>query len=124
MKIVSYLFISIFILSLTACSSDDDNATQEGTILGKWNVDEMTMEGSFSTDGTAVNFIGTTQGMAGNDITFNNDNTFNGNNAPFAMELQYVINGSPSTHTQSMGEAFPVSGEWNKEGNILNLKEN
>src|SRR5690606_5224177 len=122
MKIVSYLFISIFILSLTSCSSDDDNQ-QAVTILGKWNVNEMNMEGSLTEDGMTISFISNTKGMAGNDITFNDDNTFSGNSAAFEMETHYVINGMPSTVTQPAGEALPVEGEWSKDGNILNLLE-
>ena len=122
MRIVSYLFISFFILSLASCSSDDDN-NQEVTLLGKWNVNEMTMDGNFTEEGVVVSFNGVTNGMAGNDITFKDDNTFTGHSAPFEMEMHYVINGMPSTITQPSGEALPVAGSWSKEGDYLFLQE-
>src|SRR5690606_19211255 len=71
-----------------------------------------------------VTFNGTSLGMSGNDITFKENNTFSGNSAPFQMQINYVINGLPSTITQPSGEALPVSGEWSKEGNTLYLQEN
>lgn len=122
MRILIYLFTSVFILGLTSCSSnDDDNA--EATLLGKWNVKEMTMEGNFTQDGMAVTFDGIANEMAGNDVTFNEDNSFTGNTAPFDMDITFRVGGFPTTITQPVSDGFPVTGQWSKEGNTLFLTE-
>ena len=122
MRVLSYLFISLFILSFASCSSDDDN-NQEVTILGKWNVSEMTMTSNFIQEGIPISMNAISNSMAGNDITFNENNTFTGNSAPFDIVIKYEIGGVSSTMTQPSGNALPVSGNWRKEGNNLYLKE-
>ncbi len=123
MKILYYLFTTLFILGLTSCSSSDDDNPQDGTILGKWNVKEMRMSGNFTDEGMTVDFTAVSTGMAGNDITFKDNNTFTGHSAPFEIEMTFIMMGQSHTVTQPAGEALPVSGEWSREGNTLFLQE-
>jgi len=123
MRILSYLLLSVFLVSFTSCSSDDDNGGQEVTLIGKWNASQLTMEGTFEEDGMTVEFSGIANDLTGNDATFKNDNTLTANNAPFDMELTFTINGMPVTVTQPMSESMMTSGTWRKEGNMLYLKE-
>lgn len=123
MRILSYLLLSIFIVSFTSCSSDDDNNDQENLILGEWDASKFTMEGTFIIEGNSVSFDGVANDLSGNDITFHQDNTVTGNSAPFDMELNYVINGMPITMTQTMSSVMVHSGTWRKEGGFLYFKE-
>ena len=119
MKKLSYLILSIFIISLAACSSDDDSSSQEGALLGKWNSTEFIMKGTFQEDGVTVSFEGVADDMSGNDVTFHADNTFTANNAPFQMKMSYIINGLPYTFNQEMNSLVTDEGTWRKEGNKL-----
>lgn len=123
MKIVSYLFISLFVFSLASCSSSDDDNQQDVSILGKWNVTKMTMDGNFTQDGMTINISAVSKGMNGNDIAFKENNTFTGNSAPFDMDMTITMMGQSNTVTQQSGETFPVAGEWSKDGNSLSLQE-
>lgn len=127
MKILSYLFLSLFILSLASCGSDDDGnggGQQDASILGKWNAAEFTMNGTFSVEGMTISFNGIANDMTGNDITFNEDNTLEGHSAPFEMELTYDIDGMPMTINQTMSSVMAHNGEWSREGDKLYLQEN
>ena len=124
MRILSYVLLSIFVISFTSCSSEDDNGGQQAdTLIGKWNASEFTMDGTFEEDGMTVEFSGIANDLTGNDATFKSDNTLTANNAPFDMELTFNINGMPVTVTQPMSESMITSGTWRKEGNLLYLKE-
>lgn len=123
MRILAFLFTSILILGLNSCSSNDDGNNEEVTLLGKWNVKEMTMEGNFTEDGMPVSFEGIANEMDGNNITFNENNSFTGNTAPFDMEITFRLGGFPTTMTQPISQGLPVAGEWTKEGNTLFLTE-
>lgn len=124
MKKLICLFLSIFIITLASCSSDDNgNNNQEATLLGNWNSSEFIMEGTFEEDGITVSFEGVADNMPGNDITFHSDNTFTGNSAPFEMEINYLINGLPSTITQTMNSPMAHEGTWRKDGDKLFIIE-
>ena len=124
MRILSYLLFSIALISFSSCSSDDDNnPAQEGTLLGTWNASEFKMDGNMQMDGNNISFDGIANNLAGNDITFNSDNTLTGNSASFDMELTYVINGMPVTITQNMSSMMAHAGTWRKDGNFLYIQE-
>mgnify|MGYP002735384390 CR=1 FL=1 len=124
MRIFPYLLLSIFVISFTACSSDDDSSGgQADTLLGKWNASQFTMDGTFEEDGMTVEFSGIANDLTGNDATFKSDNTLTANNAPFDMELTFIFDGIPVTMTQTMSESMMSSGTWRKEGDLLYLKE-
>ena len=129
MKILSYLCLSLFILNLTSCSSNDDGDNppinpNDGTLLGSWNATEFTIDGSFSEAGTDAEFSMFADHLDGNTLVFNEDGTVTGDNAPFEMETTIFINGvalPPST--QIMSEVMSHSGTWSQDGNTLTLLE-
>lgn len=123
MKKLSYLILSLFILMTASCSSDDDNGPVEASILGKWDITQMIMEGTFTEEGATVSFNGVANSLPGNDITFNADNTSTSNSAPFNMDLTYVIEGETYTMTQQVSSELTTSGTWREDGNFLYLKE-
>ncbi|HLV40312.1 hypothetical protein [Xanthomarina sp.] len=134
MKITNYLFLSLFVLGLVSCSSDDDGSPdggnsgngnpQEASIVGSWNADNFIMNGIFAGDELTITFNGVADTMTGNDITFYQDNTTTGNSAPFMMDLTTIINGVPSTTEQEMNTPMATEGTWSREGNKLYLVEN
>ena len=122
-KPLFYLFLSFFAFSLASCSSDDDNGPIDVSILGKWNMTQMTMEGDFSDEGISVTFDGVANSLPGNDITFHADNTVTSNSAPFNMQFTYLIDGVPFEITQPISSELTSDGTWRQEGNNLFFKE-
>lgn len=124
MKKLSYFILSVLMISLVSCSSDDNgDSGQDGSILGLWNSSEFILEGTFQEDGITVSFEGTADEMPGNKITFREDNTFIANSAPFMMEVHFVVMGIPYTETMEMSSLMTDEGTWRKEGNKLFISE-
>lgn len=124
MRTLSYLILSLFIFSLASCSSDDDNNSQEVTILGKWDVTQMTMEGNFTEEGSAVSFSAVANSLPGNNMTFKADNTVSSNSAPFNIDFHYDIDGITYDMTQEVSSVLTTNGTWSRDGDLLHLQEN
>src|SRR5690625_69159 len=125
MKKLSYFILSVLMISLVSCSSDDNgDSGQDGSILGLWNTSEIILEGTFQEDGITVSFEGTADEMLGNNITFREDNTFIANSAPFMMEVNFLVMGVPAyTQTVEMSSLMTEAGSWRREGNKLFISE-
>src|SRR6056297_534059 len=131
MKILSYLFFSFLILSLASCSKDDEpepeingnNNPNTATVPGEWEVDHFTMSGTIYDENATITFDGVANDLTGNDITFHEDNTTSGNNAPFDMAVDSEVDGMPVSYTQSMSSVMTHDGEWSQTGDSLYLQE-
>lgn len=122
MKKLFYLFSIILIIGIVSCSKDDDK--KEIDIIGRWDLSEMKMNGSFTEDGMTINFTGITKNIQGeNYVIFKEDNTAVGQNSEFDMEIEYTINGMTFTMTVPAGNNFPESGTWEKNGDKLRLTD-
>lgn len=120
MKKIFYVFAVLFVIGLTSCSSDDDNVSAD--IIGKWDITQMTMEGSFTEDGMSINFKGVSKNITGdNHIVFNEDNTLTGESSEFEIEMEYEIFNQTITVTIPAGSNIPHTGTWEKNGNKLVL---
>ena len=97
MKIASYLFVSLFIVTLASCSSDDDAKTDDipelGTLIGKWNASSITAEGSFTLNEIKTTFKAKANDLKDNNINFHADHTITGEEKPFTMELRLNMGG-------------------------------
>ena len=124
MKKLTYLLLSLFIMGLVSCSSDDDSNPHEVSLLGEWYADEFRMVGSYTEEGQTYSFDGLASNCVGNDITFNADQSVTGHNAPFSMTSTVEVPGMPPiTSTMQMSSFTSTSGEWSREGNTLYLQE-
>lgn len=122
MRTLSYFLLSIFIVSLTACSSDDDGPSSSDDIFGKWFLSDMTMEGTFVEEGEEFSFTGKAKDIhEDNYIIFKEDNKFNGSSTPIDMELTISFMGQTHTQIISTGTNMPQSGTWERNGNKLIL---
>lgn len=131
MKILSSLFFSFLILSLVSCSKDDEpepenngnNNPNMATVPGEWEVDQFTMSGTIYDENATITFDGVANDLTGNDITFHEDNTTSGNNAPFDMTVDSEVDGMPVSYTQTMSSVMTHGGDWSQTGDSLYLQE-
>lgn len=123
MRITSFFILFILTFSFVSCSSDDDNGN-EATIYGYWDITEFTMNGEMHVEGVDITFEGIADDLEGNNTNFNEDNTLEGNNAPFDMVLTYNISGMTETIVQEMSSAMSHNGTWSRDGDILQIQEN
>src|SRR5690625_7548327 len=125
MKKLSYFILSVLMISLVSCSSEDNgDSGQDGSILGLWNTSEIILEGTFQEDGITVSFEGTADEMLGNNITFREDNTFIAISAPFIMEVNLlVMEVNATTQTVAIYRLKTVDRYSSSEGMMLFISE-
>lgn len=119
MRKLFYFIPILLFVAFTSCSKDDDKGSS-GDIIGKWDLEEMTMEGTFEQEGMTMEFTGKSKNIQGeNYVIFNEDNTLEGKNSEFEMEIEFNFMGQTITQTFPAGNDLPESGTWERNGNKI-----
>lgn len=122
-KLCLYLFLAVMTVSLNSCSKDDDGGQNEASILGRWNFSEMVMNIQAVTEVGRVN-IKVTATNDDNSIygIFNENGTLGGQNGTMMAHMQ-VTGALNMSQDIPISNSLPVEGTWEKNGNLLTLKE-
>lgn len=119
MRKLFYFIPILLFVAFTSCSKDDDKGSSED-LIGKWNLEEMIMEGTFEQEGMTIEFTGKSKNIQGdNYIIFQEDNTLIGKNSEFEIELEFMFLGQSIKETFPAGNDLPESGTWERNGNKL-----
>ncbi|HZW78665.1 MAG TPA: lipocalin family protein [Flavobacteriaceae bacterium] len=124
MRHFSIFFILLSLtLGLNSCSKNDDNGDTPSGILGRWNFTEMKMKGHVINEAGDWNFeVTATDATPSIYMNLKSDGTFTGQNG--VMNATMVATGSINfTQTFPVSNITPTSGTWEREGNLLHLKE-
>src|SRR5690554_1209175 len=115
MKTLRFLFLTVFITSLVACSKDDDNTPPSSSVIGSWTLVDggiepttITMEGldfPIQISGSFINISDT------NRINFNEDNTFTSVTGSITLQIEMVVMGMPQTQDVEITD-FLGEGTW------------
>lgn len=125
MKIIKYLVLSIFIIGLISCSSDDDGGDSYD-IIGEWTItegyiDPTSIQLDMGGIDIPVEISGTFVGLdVNNSLTFMDDNSFTSQMDNISLEMDMVVMGVPQTETIGMSDVFG-EGNWEINGNTLTI---
>ncbi len=118
---LKFILLCIIPLVFTACDKDDDGISADN-LPGNWRMTDIHSENGVST----ITFQGLplTTDYSSEGITYNTTTTFTENPNEFTSEGSYVVRttietpGTPTTNEETI-DAFPGTGTWVIEGNIL-----
>ncbi len=125
MKTIKLLLLSVFIISFSSCSKDDDGGGSF-EIVGNWRMTEGAVEGgSIMLDlggmPIPVEVSGTFIDLDDqNKLTIKEDNTFTSITGNIAIELHMNVMGTVQTETFEASDIFG-EGTWERTGNTLNI---
>lgn len=118
MKKVFFILMSVLCMSLTACSSDDDNDVQVDDLskmVGTWVC--TSSYDSWVTDNGSGN---ATDVMKGVTLTVNADGTYSSSSSSFGLKGQWNVQGGTFSAKSSSGRV--MSGQVTMNGNTIRLK--
>lgn len=121
MKKLNVLWIGIFLFSLVACSSDDDNVVDDSQLIGEWKLTEGHIEGSSSMEGLEFDISGELIEIdENNKLIFTEDQTFTGEGG-FTMEVVISMMGTETDVQEYEVDEFFGSGTYVYSGATLEL---
>lgn len=125
MKILKLLLFTAFISLTISCSSDDDNqeATNNGEIVGVWRGTAVDYTGNTTTSGQGQTIVAEYVGVAYDidyTLTFTENPQKVISDGSYSIELTTTVYGQSTTQNVE-GLEFLSSGDWTVNGNTLSI---
>lgn len=115
MKKFRFLLLFLSVLTVAACSNDDNPAV--AGIVGKWNANSYHLDGEFGGGSLVADGVE----MSSISVTFKEDGTFVSDGDQFTVKTTISFDGQSNMGEFTNDNPFN-SGTWEKDGDILRVK--